>query len=644
MPDPRKTFGRLALLLFALTLLAYAPALRGGFIWDDDDYVTNNPNLRTLDGLRDIWLEPRSSPQYYPMVFTSFWIEHQIWELSPTGYHLVNVLLHVTAAVLLWRVLVALTIPAAYLAAIIFALHPVHAESVAWITERKNVLSAVFYFGAALAYVTWADLRSASRPSAPAKRQPKKSAGETPTAGPPKSRWDLYAVALLLFVAALMSKTVTCSLPAALLLVLWWKRGRLTQRDLAYLAPFFVIGLALAAITVWLERSHVQAVGPEWDLLPIDRILIAGRAVWFYVAKLILPVNLSFIYPRWTIDRRDAVQWAFPVAVIVALLVLWRMRDRWGRGPLVAALIYVGTLVPALGFFNIYPMRYSFVADHFQYHASAALIVLIAIGIDRLLRRVPKPATHAIVMAPLLLMTMFRSAVYRDVEILWRDTLAKNPNSWMVHLNLAKVLTERGEDAQAQHHFERQVALAPHLAETHWNLAINLARRQQFDAALAEYDRALERDPHFPQAFFGRGNVFRDTGDLATAAAEYRRAIALKPDFAEAYLNLGLVLKRQNDLAGAADAFGRAIEVRPNYALAHNELGQLLVRSKQFQPALEHYVRAIESDPTYAEPHLNLAALLVALGRMQEARQELDEAVRLDPSLQRFVPQILGTN
>jgi tetratricopeptide (TPR) repeat protein len=624
----------MSLLLYVLTMLAYAPAIRGGFIWDDDDYVENNANLRSVGGLVDIWSKPRSSPQYYPMVFTTFWVEHQLWGLSATGYHVVNVLLHATAALLLWRVLVALEIPAAFLAACLFALHPVHAESVAWITERKNVLSGVFYFAAALCYVAWA-----SRPSVPAERQEKKSSGETP-----RPRWGLYALALVLFIAALLSKTVTCSLPAALLLVIWWKRGRVTRRDGITLAPLFVIGFALAMTTVWLERSHVQAVGPEWDLSPLDRILIAGRAIWFYLAKLIVPVNLSFIYPRWTIDPRDATQWAFPIGVVIALLVLWRMRDRWGRGPLVAALIFVGTLVPALGFFNIYPMRYSFVADHFQYHASAAVIVLIAVGVDGLLRPIPKAAVHAIVIAPLLLLTMFRSAVYRDVEILWRDTLAKNRHSWMVHLNLAKVLAARAKDAEATHHFQRQAELAPHLAETRWNLAINLARRGRYDEALAEYDRALERDPRFPQAFFGRGNVFRERGDFATAAAEYRRAIELKPDYAEAYFNLGVALERQNDLAGAVDAYRRAIEIRPNYALAHNALGQLLVKAKQFQPAMEHYIRAIESDPNFAEPHLNLAALLVALGRMAEARQELDEAIRLDPSLQKYVPQILGTN
>ena len=596
MLAPRKTIIGLSLLLFALTLLAYAPSIRGGFIWDDDDYVENNANLRSAGGLVDIWTAPRTSAQYYPMVFTTFWVEHQLWGLSAPGYHLVNVLLHATAAVLLWRLLLALEIPAAWLAACLFAIHPVQVESVAWITERKNVLSAVFYFASALCYVAWA-----SRPSVTADRQKGKSSNQTP-----KPRCALYFVSLTLFVAALLSKTVTCSLPAALLLVLWWKRGRITQRDVISLAPFFVIGLALATMTVWFERSHVLAVGPEWDFSIIDRVLIAGRAVWFYVAKLVLPLRLSFIYPRWVVDTRDPVQWAFPIGVIVALAVLWRMRQRWGRGPLAAALIFVGTLVPALGFFNIYPMRYSFVADHFQYHASAALIVLIVCGLSSIDQRW---TTGLGILVPLLLLTtVVRTMVYQDVETLWRDTVAKNPDSWMVHLNLAKVLAARNNEAEAQHHFEQQVALAPRLAETHWNMGVNFARRNMPDEALLEYDRALERDPRFPQAFFGRGNAFVAKGDLAQAEREYRRAIELKPD----------------------------------YAQAHHELAQVLVRTRQLQPALEHYIRAIEIDPNMAKAHLNLAALLTALGKPEEARQQFDEAVRLDPSLRRYGDDVLG--
>ena len=518
MPDARKTIVGITLLLCALTLLAYAPALRGGFIWDDDDYVENNANLRSARGLLDIWTAPRSSPQYYPMVFTTFWVEHQLWGLNATGYHVVNVLLHATASVLLWRVLVALEIPAPLLAACLFAIHPVHVESVAWITERKNVLSAVFYFASALAYLKW-DTHARRRD---------------------------YLLALLLFVAALLSKTVTCSLPAALLLVIWWKRGRMTPRDIVFLAPFLVIGLVMAMTTVWLERSHVLAVGPEWNLSPIDRILIAGRAVWFYLAKLVLPVNLSFIYPRWTIDPRDAVQWAFPLGVVVALGVLWAMRNRWGRGPLVAALIFAGTLVPALGFFNIYPMRYSFVADHFQYHASAAMIALLAVGIDRVLRALPRFAALVIVLTPLLALTMFRASVYRDVEVLWRDTLAKNPDSWMAHLNLAKTLVARDRRAEAYPHFDAQVRLAPHLAETQWNYGSSLMHRRRYDEALAAFAEAIRLGGNvLPQVHFSRGLAYLDLRQWDLAIRDFETALVLKPDYPAAQKWLNYAMERR---------------------------------------------------------------------------------------------------
>jgi hypothetical protein len=495
--ETRETIVRFTLLLFALTLLAYLPVLRGGFIWDDDDYVQNNANLRSGRGLVDTWLAPRTSPQYYPMVFTTFWVEHQLWGDRPVGYHVVNVLLHATAAALLWRVLTRLDVPAPMLAACLFAVHPVHAESVAWVTERKNVLSAVFVLASAYFWVRDRGTRD-------------------------------YVIALALFVLALLSKTVTCALPAALLLIAWWKHGRLTRRDIIRLAPMFAVGFALAMYTAYLERAHVNAVGPEWDLKFVDRVLIAGRAVWFYFGRLVLPVRLSFIYPRWTIDPSQLWQWAFPVGVLVALFVLWRMRTRWGRGPLVAALIFCGALVPALGFFNIYPMRYSFVADHFQYHASIAAIVLIAIALHRFGR-----AVGIAVVALLLVLTMSRADVFADSERLWRDTYAKNPRSWMVNLNLAKELIARRRHAEAWPYFDALVGLAPNLPETHWNYGSSLRQRRRYAEAIAAYDQAvrLGGDP-LPQVLYNRGLTYLEVGRPDLAAADFRRALAVKPDYA----------------------------------------------------------------------------------------------------------------
>jgi hypothetical protein len=283
-------------LIILLVFLAYLPALRGGFIWDDDDYVTQNPTLHDLGGLQRLWFKVGAVPQYYPVVHTTFWLEHHLWGLDPFGYHLVNVLLHATAAILLWQVLLRLRIRGAWLAAVIFALHPVCVESVAWITERKNVLSAVFYFAAAMAYLRFAGLEEAVTSN--------------------RRRWYCYWGALVLFMAAMLSKTVTCSLPAALLLVCWWKKDRVQRGEILPLLPFFVIGVAAGLVTTWVEKYHVGAQGADWSFTFAGRCLIAGRSLWFYAGKLVWPVHLTFIYPRWKIETEVWWQWLFPVAAI----------------------------------------------------------------------------------------------------------------------------------------------------------------------------------------------------------------------------------------------------------------------------------------------------------------------------------------
>ncbi|UCG32414.1 MAG: hypothetical protein JSU68_12200, partial [Phycisphaerales bacterium] len=271
------------LLIVLFTLAAYLPAMKAGYVWDDPDYVTENELLRSLDGLGRIWV-PGNTPQYYPLVFTTFWIEYHLWELQPLGYHLTNILLHALSAVMVWRVLLRLRIPAAWLCATVFALHPVHVESVAWITERKNVLAVLFYLLSLRAYLGFVDHRRAG----------------------------LYFAALALFGAALLSKTVTSSLPVVLLLIIWYRGGRFGAADLLNLLPFFIVGLCLSLLTVWLERHHVGARGVDWELSLPQRVLIAGRALWFYVATLLWPTRLTFIYPRWEPDPTRLVEWLAP--------------------------------------------------------------------------------------------------------------------------------------------------------------------------------------------------------------------------------------------------------------------------------------------------------------------------------------------
>jgi len=572
------------LAILVLVLVAYQPVSRAGFIWDDDAYVQDNPLLRSVAGLRQIWLKPRASPQYYPLVFTSFWLEYQLWGLNPVGYHLTNLLLHGGAAVLLWRLLRRLELRGAWFAAALFALHPVQVESVAWITERKNVLCAVFYFGAALAYLHYA----------------------LPCPLPPAGRhhpaaW--YSIALLLFVLALFSKTVAATLPAALLVVLWWRRGRPERKDVA-LVPMVTLALCFGLLTVWLEKYHVGATGPEWELSLPQRLIIAGRAVCFYVGKLFWPANLAFIYPRWQIDPKSLALYPYPAAVLLALASLWLLRRRFGTGPLAAALCYLGTLFPALGLFNVYPMRYSFVADHFQYLATpSALAAMTALVAGLLWRRLRHPSVGGLVAGAVLTvagaLTYRQARIYSDLETLWRDTLRKNPAAWMAHNNLANLLRDTG----------------------------------RLDEAADHYLQALAVKPDFAMAASNLGIVRKLQGRLEEAAACYEQAIRIDPDYAPALYNLGNLRRDQGRWDEAIAAFRRAIEVKPNYAFAHVNLGWMLLMRGQLDQAEAHLRQALQARPDLPEAHLNLGLILQARGQLEAAIAAYQQALRLDPQL-----------
>lgn len=563
------------------TTAAYMPAIRAGFIWDDDEYVTDNATLRDAAGLRRIWLEPGATPQYYPLVFTTFWAERRLWGLNPSGYHAVNVVLHAAASMLVWRLLRRWSVPGSFLAAAVFALHPVHVESVAWITERKNVLSGLFYL---LSLNAWCRFR--------------------PLGGDATGSRAAWLLSLAAFAAALLSKTVTCSLPAAILLLTWWRRGRLNRRDVWPLIPMFVLGLAAAGVTVFLERQHVGAVGSEFDLTIIERTLIAGRAVWFYLWKLIYPAGLVFIYPRWAIDASQAWQYVFPAAVGAVCYLLWRWRDRIGRGPLTAWLYFIGTLTPALGFFNIWPMVFSFVADHFQYLASLGPIALASAVLALAARRLPAPAARAAPLGGALMLALLgtlsfrRSHDFRDAPTLWRSVLKADPDSPIANANLGFHLQQSGQTELAIEHYRRALRTAPLDVAAINNLLIACRQAGRMDDARVIYEQAVELAPDNEQAWFQLALAYDALGRPAEALDAYQRALAARPDMAAARVNLSALLLRMGD----ADA-------------ARSQLEQ-----------------AIAVDPGLAEAHVQLAVVLRTLGRVDESLKCLDAAVRLRPT------------
>ena len=557
-----------ALLLVALTIAAYLPAIGGGFVWDDDSYVTQNATLRSLAGLRAIWFQPGAVQQYYPMTFSTLWLEHQVFDGRALGYHLDNVLLHAASTVVLWRILVALAFPGAWIVAAVFALHPLHVESVAWIVERKNVLSGLLYLLAAYAYLGFVGLLWTPAPAG--------------VAGAGDRRW--YAASLVLFVAALLSKTVVCSLPAALLLVLWWRRGRVGGRDLLDLLPFFAVGLLLAAVTVFVEREHVGAAGSGWTLSLSQRVLVAGRALWFYAMKLLLPYPLVFIYPRWNVDASAWWQSLFPTAAVAVVAILFAARDRIGRGPLCGVVLFAGTLLPTLGFFDVYQFRFSYVADHFCYLASIGLIAVVVgamAQIPRLTERVGQIAAAA-VLAVLAALVWQRGAAYASAEALWLDTLARNPLAWIARNNLGAAYLERGRLAEAAEQFEAALRIKPDLDDAQNNLGTVALMQGRRDEAREHFLEAVRINPDFAAALINLATALLGEGRVDEAIGRYRKALAsrtldvrVQQSLPAVHANLGMALESKGDVAGAMAEYREALRLDPGLAPARQRLAAL---------------------------------------------------------------------
>lgn len=514
--------------IFAAVFASYAPALRASFVWDDEAHVTR-PALRSVAGLWRIWSEPGATQQYYPLLHSLFWLEEKLWGGDALGYHVVNVLLHASASVLFALVLRRLTIPGAWLAAFLFALHPVHVESVAWISEQKNTLSALFYLAAALAYLRF----DAER------------------------RHEIYLAAFGFFILGLLTKTVVATLPAALLVVFWWRRGSLSwSRDVQPLLPWFALSLAAGLFTAWAERKLIGAEGAAFDLTLAQRCLLAGRAVWFYLGKLFWPEGLTFFYPRWTLDASDFLPWLPLVGLlaVVGALVYFRARS---RAPAAVLLLFVGSLFPVLGFFNVYPFQYSFVADHFQYLASLAVLALAAAALARL-----GPFAPLACIVALAALTFQQSQIYRDAPTLYRAVLARNPDSWIAHNNLGKELIERKALPDAIAHLESAIALRPDYAEAWNNLGLAVTQAGRPREAIPYLESSIRLKPNVYQAHNNLGIALASAGRPEEAVRAFARAAALNPRMPNIHENWAKALVLAGRRAEADEHFALAARLR----------------------------------------------------------------------------------
>jgi protein O-mannosyl-transferase len=542
--------------LLLLVVAAFWPAFSAGFVYDDPTFILQNPRLTEPGGLGRIWLHGIPDEHYWPVTYSVLWVERALWGVEPGGYHAVNILLHAANTVMLWLILRRVGLAAAWLAAAVFGLHPVHVESVAWALELKDVLSGLWVLAAFRAYLRFLDTR----------------------------RYVWLALTTLLFAAGMLSKSAVLPFPAALLIYHWWKARRWTMAELAPIALLAVIGGAIAAADV----IAFQALIPEhFAFSVLDRTLIASRAIWFYLAKLAWPVDLSPMYARW--DVRAAAGWA-SLAGLVATASAFVVSRRVPRGLVAAAAFFVVMLGPTLGFLDFSWMKYAFVADRFQYLASIGPIAAIAAGITWLAGKYVDSAAIRRAAAALLLvalgaLTQQQAALYANEETFYRGIVARNPSAWAAHMNLGVALMASDRAAEAVPHHVQALALKPDLVEARVNLG---AAR----AALGQVDEA---------------------------AADFVEAIRLKPSDPAIHDFLGIMRARQDRLAEAIDQYEQAIRLDAEYASAHNNLAIALAAQGRLQEAVGHYQQYVRLSPDDPLGHENLARALRSLGQTREA-------------------------
>lgn len=493
--------------LVAITLVAYAPAFHGGFLLDDDLLLTANPLVKAPNGWLKFWTTT-TTPDYLPVMSDSFWLEWRLWGANPAGYHATNILLHAFSAVLFWLLLRRLQIPGAWFGALLFAIHPVNVRSVAWIAERKNTLSMVFYLSALLAFEKSQDQGG--------------------------RRW--YAGAIALFAVALFCKSSTVVLPAVLLIIAYYRRRRVTLRDFRLAAPFFVLSALACATTVWYQY-HVEIKPSNISLEPLSwRLASAGYSVWFYLGKLALPVRLAMIYPRIRLEPLTAIDY-LPTAAVAGALALFAARRRtWGAAPLAVFGYYVVALLPVLGFVNMAFFKSSMVSDHLQYIPMLGIAAAAGAAIDRAVAALV--ATRwggAAALLPVALaacltsLTFAQAALYPNRLSLALDTLRTNPDSFWAHGELANALMERHDTAGAQRELETVLRLDPRSTAACNNLAEIDVQRAEYADACALWVKAEQLSPGDVGIHLNLAHLYLRLGYPDEARTELMRAQKLAP-------------------------------------------------------------------------------------------------------------------
>jgi tetratricopeptide (TPR) repeat protein len=593
------------------SLAVYWPALHGGYIWDDRDiYIVNNPLLRQSDGLYRFWFttEPLD---YYPLAYTVYWFGARLWGLDPFGFHLVNVVVHALSATFLAWTLQRLSFPAPALVGLLFALHPMNVESVAWIAQLKTCMAGMFAFAAAGFF-----LRG----------------------------WN--AAALLCFVLSLSSKPIAIAFPVAVLVYGWWRDGLITRSIVRRSSPFFVASLVFGAVGVYFQQAN--AIGPTMiraDSM-LSRLLASTWAVWFYAWKGLVPVNLMFVYPRWDVAAAGMFAYVPGAALLALAAILWLKRRVWGRTPAAAVALFLLMILPSSGLVDVYYWRYAYVGDHYAYQA-LPVVITAAVGVGWILlrrwrtnRAGPEPMVFArlaalAVMGFLGVQSLRLSKDYKHEATLWEATLRRNPEAWLAHTNLAARLIEQDELRKAERHAIAAYRLRPDLGESHNNLGLLLSRSERHDEAVERFRAAVERSPYDHTMWGNLGVELARIGRDEEALEALRKAVEVVAETPSRGLkNVRPLCEYANQLSlmGRQDEslalFKEAAALRPDEPLVPIGIGHLHARKGDYRDAAVEYRRAVERSPGNPNALLNLARMQEKLGELDASYKNFDEAGR----------------
>lgn len=623
MPEPQSIpapvrresplLGRLVLVLAGL--FVFWPALHGGWLWDDQYLFVYNRDMRTLGGLERIWFG-HTQTDYWPLYSTALWLEVHFFGNHPLPYHVASLALHLCGAFLLWKLFARLGLEErwAWLGALLFVIHPLVVESVAWVSELKNTLSLPLFL---LALLAWLDFDEGRRPAD-------------------------YARALVFYLLAMLAKTSVITLPAVLLLYAWWKHGRVALADLKRTAPFFLIALVLGVVTQRSQSNYKEADEVIQHLTVLTHLVCAGTTTFFYLGQFFFPQRLLPIYPRWNLEPPSAWQWATLPLLALVLGALWTQRKGWGRHALLGLGFFLLHLLPVSGLVTMSYMSFSWVADHLAYIPIIGLIGLVVAGLQGASAAMPASARSYLLAGifALCLFLAWRShqyaRVFKDELTLWTYNAEQTPDAAEVQNALANTLLHTGQLNEALEHAELAVQLQPDKTKYETGLADVLALIPgRLPDAIEAYQKSLAMEPDYPLARVSLGNALDKAGQTAEAIAQFQQALQEDPNDARAHIDLAdTLVKDPARRDEAVSEYRAALQLLPDDAATHMDLANLLAAMPgRLSEALPEYRTAEGLAPNMPEIHNDFgSALMKAPDHLPDAAREFQIALRLRPN------------